>query len=99
MPQEAARDDADAESRADARIVWAELLRRTFAIDVLRCARCGGQRSIVGIVRNATAARTIRDHQASPPESPKPHARPALAGWLGGTPACSGYALRDGDGE
>ena len=33
------------------------------------------------------------DPSARPSESPDLRGRPALGGWLGGTPACSGYAL------
>ena len=38
----------------------ASMRRRRHAL--LRCARCGGQRSIVGIVRSGCVARTILDH-------------------------------------
>jgi hypothetical protein len=35
---------------------WADLLRRVFAQDVLRC-RCGGRRSVVAFVADAACAR------------------------------------------
>jgi hypothetical protein len=46
----------------DARLPWAELLRRTFRIDVLRCARCGGRRTVIGMVTERAVARRILDH-------------------------------------
>ncbi|PTL75111.1 ATP-dependent helicase HrpA [Vitiosangium sp. GDMCC 1.1324] len=29
------------------RVDWAKLLRRTFALDVFTCARCGGRRRVL----------------------------------------------------
>jgi hypothetical protein len=29
---------------------WAVLLKRVFAVDVLRCARCGGKRVVIEVV-------------------------------------------------
>jgi len=40
------------------RLPWADLLRRVFADDVLRCP-CGGRRSVVALVANPTIARTL----------------------------------------
>jgi len=40
------------------RLPWAELLRRVFADDVLRCA-CGGRRSVIAIVAAPAIARTL----------------------------------------
>ena len=44
-------------SRAS-RLPWAELLRRVFADDVLRCP-CGGRRSVVAVIADPGVARTL----------------------------------------
>ena len=44
------------------RLAWAELLRRVFLVDVLRCAGCGGRREIVAEVTDPDAARAILEH-------------------------------------
>jgi hypothetical protein len=41
------------------RVDWASLLRRTFEIDVLQCAGCGGRLRILGSVADPAAARAI----------------------------------------
>ena len=38
---------------------WAELLRRVFAVDVLRCARCGGRMRLIAFVKKKSAAQKI----------------------------------------
>jgi hypothetical protein len=35
--------------RGSAGLCWATLLKRVFAVDVLRCPGCGGRRRIVGV--------------------------------------------------
>jgi hypothetical protein len=32
------------------RISWAQLLKRTFKIDVLKCDKCGGRMKLIGVV-------------------------------------------------
>ncbi len=44
------------------RLLWAELLRRTFAIDVLRCARCGSRRQLLAVIRSQQAVQAILTH-------------------------------------
>lgn len=44
------------------RLAWAELLKRTFAVDVLRCARCGGKRTLLAFVRDPASIRAILAH-------------------------------------
>ena len=44
------------------RIPWADLLKRVFQIEILRCVRCGGRREVIGVVRDTLAARTILEH-------------------------------------
>ena len=71
-----AADDASAQGRAAAkteaatsgptrrssRIPWAELLRRVFAIDVLRCDQCGGAMKIIAVIPDSPIADKILDH-------------------------------------
>jgi hypothetical protein len=42
------------------RVPWAELLKRVFADDLLNCV-CGGRRTVVAVVTDAAAARTLLD--------------------------------------
>jgi hypothetical protein len=44
---------------ATPRLPWAQLLRRTFAVDVLACVTCGGQLRVVGAVTETSLARAI----------------------------------------
>jgi hypothetical protein len=44
------------------RLEWAELLKRTFATDVLRCAGCGGRRTLLALVRDPKATSAILGH-------------------------------------
>jgi len=41
------------------RLTWAELMRRVFAIDVLRCDGCGGSRTIIAAITQPEAIRAI----------------------------------------
>ena len=52
---------------------WAELLQRTFAVDVLRCPTCGGRRHRVATLTDPLVARRILKHLRLRAESP-PHA-------------------------
>ncbi|EPX64583.1 hypothetical protein D187_000005 [Cystobacter fuscus DSM 2262] len=38
---------------------WAGLLRRTFAVEVLACVRCGGRRRVLAYVKGASGVRAI----------------------------------------
>ncbi len=44
------------------RLPWAQLLRRTFAIDVLRCTRCAQPMTIIAVIPQSPAADAILDH-------------------------------------
>jgi hypothetical protein len=70
--------EAEADPCAKAqRQSWAELLQRTFAVDVLRCPTCGGRRHRVGTLTDPPVARRILQHlrlRAEPP--PLAPARP-----------------------
>lgn len=53
------------------RIDWAELLRRVFALDVLRCERCGGHRRVLATVTAPAAIRAILEHLGLPTTAPE----------------------------
>lgn len=48
----AAEDSSPAIRR---RYAWADLLRRVFAVDVLRCERCGGRRRLIACIMQPSA--------------------------------------------
>ncbi len=54
------------------RINWAELLRRVFAIDVLRCGRCANTMRILAVINEGDASRAILEHLQLPTEPPRP---------------------------
>jgi hypothetical protein len=56
---------------------WAELMRRTFAFDVLACPRCGGRLRLVALIEQAAVVQQILRHLGLPTEVPEP--RPARA--------------------
>jgi hypothetical protein len=57
--------------------LWAELMQRTFGVDVLACPRCGGRLRLVALIEHASAVRRILQHLGLPAEVPPP--RPARA--------------------
>jgi hypothetical protein len=54
---------------------WAELLRRTFEIDVLACRECGGRLRLLATIEDSAVARQILSHLGLPTDCPEP--RPA----------------------
>lgn len=56
---------------------WAELMQRTFALDVLACPRCGGRLRLVALIEQAAVVQRILRHLGLPAEVPEP--RPARA--------------------
>lgn len=56
---------------------WAELMRRTFGLDVLACPRCGGRLRLVALIEQAPVVQHILRHLGLPTEVPEP--RPARA--------------------
>jgi hypothetical protein len=56
---------------------WAELMRRTFGLDVLACSRCGGRLRLVALIDQAPVVQRILRHVGLPAELPE--ARPARA--------------------
>ena len=51
------------------RLDQAGLLRRTFALDVFACLRCGGRRRVLADVKGAAGERAILEHLGLPTES------------------------------
>ena len=56
---------------------WAELMRRTFGLDVLACPRCGGRLRLVALIEQASVVQRILRHLGLPTEVPEPRPAPA----------------------
>jgi hypothetical protein len=56
---------------------WAELMRRTFGLDVLACQRCGGRFRLIALIEEASVIERILRHFHLPTELPGP--RPGRA--------------------
>jgi hypothetical protein len=72
---------------------WAELMRRTFGIDVLDYPRCGGRLRLLALIEHARIVERILRHLGLPTDRPEPlpaRAPPRhvddLAGQLSATP-------------
>jgi hypothetical protein len=50
------------------RIPWAELLRRVFAVDALRCTHCSGRRRVIAVIQDPVPVRAILRHLGLDPE-------------------------------
>jgi hypothetical protein len=65
--------------RTTRRLHWAELLRRTFALEVFTCARRGGRRRVLALVTNRDTARelllALRLPHLAPATGPPPRRR------------------------
>ena len=58
------------------RIPWSILLRRTFDVDVLECAKCQGRLRVLGAVEDPAAARALLEQLGLPTDAPvQPRAR------------------------
>ena len=64
--------NADVPSPSDRRYSWAELLRRVFAVDVLKCDRCGGRLRIVAAIHPPETTQRILGHLGLPDASLPP---------------------------
>jgi len=53
----------------DRRLRWAELMKRTFEVDVLRC-ECGAERRVIAFITDHGTARRILAHLGLPSEPP-----------------------------
>ena len=61
---------------------WPDLLRHTFAVDVLACTRCGGRMRVVATIEDPVVIRKILTHLGLPTEVPAPRPPPSdLFGW------------------
>ncbi len=49
---------------------WAELLKRTFEIDVLQCARCKGRMQLVAMVTDPRSIQRMLRHLGEPTDPP-----------------------------
>ncbi len=68
---------APRDPRADGNYLWANLMRRSLALDVLACPRCGGRLRLIAAVDQPTVVARILGHLALPTEVPG--TRPARA--------------------
>jgi hypothetical protein len=59
----------ETQTRAE-RETWSELMRLTFGLDVLACARCGGRMKHLGTVLDPRVARRILEHVGLPARAP-----------------------------
>ncbi len=58
------------------RIAWSVLLRRTFDVDVLECAKCHGRLRVLGAVEDPLTARALLEQLGLPTDAPaQPRAR------------------------
>lgn len=71
------RDASRAEASRAGAYQWAELMRRTFGLDVRACPRCGGRLRLVALIEQALVVQRILRHLGLPTEVPEP--RPARA--------------------
>jgi Putative transposase/Transposase zinc-binding domain len=56
---------------ATPRVDWATLLRRSFEVDVLQCARCGGRLQVRGEVTDPGIVRLVLESLCMPTEAPR----------------------------
>ena len=77
-PSPAARQ---ARPRSGRYLLWAQLLKRVFAVDVLECPRCGDRLELVAmIIDGLSARRYLRGRVTPEAEAPEPEARPPPEG-------------------
>ncbi len=50
---------------------WAELMRRVFDVDVLRCAHCGSRRRLIALIAEPEVIRRILFHLGIPADPPR----------------------------
>ena len=65
------------------RVDWAKLLHRTYAVDVLRCGRCGGRLRLLAAITEKATAKKILAHLGLPTEPivARPRARDPAELW------------------
>jgi hypothetical protein len=50
---------------------WSEMLKRSFAIDVMTCSACGGQMRLISHIEEPIVITRILGHLGLPQEAPK----------------------------
>ncbi len=61
---------ADRSESLPRRIAWADLLKRVFEVDALRCPACGGRMRLLAAITDPSVARRILECLALPPRAP-----------------------------
>ena len=61
---------APRDTRARGYYLWADLMRRSLALDVLACPRCGGRLRLIAVVDHPAVVARILGHLALPTEVP-----------------------------
>ena len=69
-PASRARGEGFAAAACDVRYSWAELMKRVFAIDVLRCHHCGSRRQVIALITLPSIIRRILEHLGLPADPP-----------------------------
>ncbi len=64
------------------RAMWAELLRRVYDVDALRCPRCGGELRGIAALTERSAVRELLAHLNLDDEPPPPASRPRGPPWM-----------------
>ena len=68
------------------RLLWAELLKRTFGVDPKQCPDCGGRMKMIATIMRADVVKAILDAQGLPtpgalhPAVPRPTQRRVVRG-------------------
>ena len=65
------------------RMRWAELLKRSFLIDILECDKCGGRREVIAVIKDTNTVTKILDHVGitSAPQRFEPARAPPQQDW------------------
>lgn len=69
-PSQALAERALRPDHARKRPTWAELLKRTFEIDVLACPWWGGKRQLIALLTDGKVVRAILEHLGLPTAAP-----------------------------
>ena len=98
LPAATQQDDPDPgrTSRPSRYYSWPELMRRVFAVDVLRCPRCrAGPMRILAAIHPPTNTRAILEALGLPTRAPPlTPARPLAGDWTLAEPRPAGYHPR-----
>ena len=61
---------------------WADLLRRVYDVDALKCPGCGGRLRVIAALTERSAVRAILAHLNLDDAPPPPASRPRGPPWL-----------------